>query len=487
MHHCAVFAVANPCNHGGKHAKNVVHHRIDHRNGNSFRKLSGSGKNHCIAGFVELCANFDRRASQAPGTLFQCQSRPRFSQWPEDETEMVIVMPRRTFELLVVTSWILLWTSMSSLAQQGTVLTSFENSVSAATKDWEDTVLNAARSLFWILAGIEVGIAAIWLAISATSIDGWFAELVRRIMFIGFFAFVLDRGPVLARAIVDSLFQIGAGNGSPSPADIFDAGVHVASQMSMQAKFGLWEDNALAFAVVLSMVVVVISFSLVAAIFLSVLVEMYIGLLAGMIMLGLGGSSFTKDFAIRYLVYAFSVGMKIMALVMIARIGSEILLGLVDAPRADTDDYIVTLAIAGISVVVFIVAMYVPPIIQGVVQGVSVSSGMESIRHGSQAATFAAGGAFLGAGAAAKGIRTATAARAGGASVGGAALRGMASGLGSAGWAAGSAAKEKAIAAPGAYAGSLLGLANAKLDRSRKYGNSGRASSPPPPPLNDNS
>jgi type IV secretion system protein TrbL len=179
--------------------------------------------------------------------------------------------------------------------------------------------------------------------------------------------------------------------------------------------------------------------------------------------------------------------MKIMALVMIARIGSEILLGLVDAPRADTDDYIVTLAIAGISVVVFIVAMYVPPIIQGVVQGVSVSSGMESIRHGSQAATFAAGGAFLGAGAAAKGIRTATAARAGGASVGGAALRGMASGLGSAGWAAGSAAKEKAIAAPGAYAGSLLGLANAKLDRSRKYGNSGRASSPPPPPLNDNS
>lgn len=107
-------------------------------------------------------------------------------------------MPRRVFELLVVTSWILLWTSMSSLAQQGTVLTSFENSVSAATKDWEDTVLNAARSLFWILAGIEVGIAAIWLAISATSIDGWFAELVRRIMFIGFFAFVLDRGPVLA-------------------------------------------------------------------------------------------------------------------------------------------------------------------------------------------------------------------------------------------------------------------------------------------------
>ena len=53
-----------------------------------------------------------------------------------------------------------------------------------------------------------------------------------------------------------------------------------------------------------------------------------IGLLAGMIMLGLGGSSYTKDFAIRYLTYAFSVGMKLMALVMIAKIGSEVLIGL---------------------------------------------------------------------------------------------------------------------------------------------------------------
>lgn len=144
--------------------------------------------------------------------------------------------------------------------------------------------------------------------IGYASLDAWFAELVRRIMFIGLFAFILDRGPSLAKAIVDSLFQIGAGGGSASPANIFDAGIRVASKMSEQAKFGLWEDNALAIAAVFAMVVV--ASSLVAAIFVAVMVEMYIGLLAGMIMLGLGGSSYTKDFAVRYLVYAFSVGMK---------------------------------------------------------------------------------------------------------------------------------------------------------------------------------
>ncbi|AYD04894.1 P-type conjugative transfer protein TrbL [Neorhizobium sp. NCHU2750] len=364
-----------------------------------------------------------------------------------------------------------------AFAQQGQVLTELENQVSTAAKGWETTVMDAAKSLFWILAAIEVGIAAVWLAIQAASLETWFAELVRRIMYIGFFAFVLTQGPAFAKAVIDSLYQIGAGGGSASPAEVFDAGVRVASQMSQQAKFGVFEDNALAIAAVMSMCVVVICFSLVAAIFVSVMVEMYVGLLAGMIMLGLGGSSFTKDFAIRYLIYAFGIGMKLMTLVMIAKIGSTVMLGLSSAPTAETDQFITTLSIAGIAVVVFIIAMYVPSIIQGVVQGASVSGGMEVIRHGGQAASFAAGGAFLAAGAVGAGFAAAQSARAGGSSVAGAALRGMEASFGSGAAAAGSAAKEKAIGSPGAYAGSILGLANAKLDQAR-----GKSSSSPTPP-----
>lgn len=391
---------------------------------------------------------------------------------------MVKVTVARSF--LIIGLFFLAY-AVPAFAQEGQVLTELENQVSSAAKGWESTIMEAAKSLFWILATIEIGIAAVWLAIQSASLDSWFAELVRRIMFIGFFAFVLTQGPTFARAVVDSLFQIGAGGGSASPAEVFDAGIRVASQMSQQAQFGVFEDNALAIAAVLAMGIVVISFSLVAAIFVSVMVEMYVGLLAGMIMLGLGGSSFTKDFAIRYLVYAFGVGMKLMALVMIAKIGSSVLLGLAQAPTASSDQFVTTLAIAGISVVVFIIAMYVPNIIQGVVQGASVSGGMEAIRHGGQAASFAAGAGFLAAGAAGAGFAAAQAARAGGSSVAGAALRGMGASFSSGAQAAGSAAKEKAIGSPGAYAGSILGLANAKLNE-RRGGHSGRK---PPPERND--
>lgn len=349
-------------------------------------------------------------------------------------------------------------------AQDGGLLTNLENEIATAAQGWETTVMQAARSLFWILAGIEVGIAAVWLALAAASLDTWFAELVRRILFIGLFVFILEQGPDFARAVVDSLFQIGAGGGSASPANVFNAGLKVASTMSEKAKFGLWEDNALAIAAVFAMIVVVICFSLVAAIFISVMVEMYVGLLAGMIMLGLGGSSFTKDFAVRYLVYAFSVGMKLLALVMIARIGSEVLINLANSP-AGSDEFLSTLAIGGISVVVFIISIYVPNIIQGVVQGVSVTGGMEAIRHGGQAASVAAGSAALAWGGARAGASAYSDARASGSSFGAAALKGMAEGVGAAGGSLASAAKDKAIGTPGTWGASTMGLANAKLAR----------------------
>lgn len=378
----------------------------------------------------------------------------------------------------VVICCVLLGSTVEVQAQDGSVLTELENQVAVAAKGWEVRVLSAARSLFWILAGIEVAVAAVWLALQAASLDGWFAELVRRIMFIGLFAFALEQGPAFAKSVVDSLFQIGASGGSASPAEIFDAGIRVATHMSKQIQFGLFEDNALAIAAVLAMVVVVISFSLVAAIFVAIMVEAYVGLLAGMIMLGLGGSSHTKDFAVRYLVYAFSVGLKLMALVMIARIGSEVLLGLARAPTGETQQFVTTLAVAGISVVVFIIAIYVPNILQGVVQGASVTGGMEAIRHGGQAASFAAGAAFLAAGGTAAGIAAARSARAAGASAATSALHGMKHSAAASLQAAGSAAKDKAIGAPGAHAGSLMGLANDKLDNKAAGPSAGKRSSP---------
>ena len=77
--------------------------------------------------------------------------------------------PRIRLALAVVLGTLLLF--QPALAQDGSLLTTLENEVADAAQGWETTVMQAARSLFWILAGIEVGIAAVWLALGAASLS----------------------------------------------------------------------------------------------------------------------------------------------------------------------------------------------------------------------------------------------------------------------------------------------------------------------------
>jgi type IV secretion system protein TrbL len=306
--------------------------------------------------------------------------------------------------------------------------------------------------LFWLLAAIEVGIAAVWLAIQAPSIETWFAELVRRIMFIGFFLFVLQKGPALAKAIVTSLMQIGSQGGSASAADIFNMGITVGSNLSSKASFGLTADNTLGLALLAAALIVVVVFALLAGMMIAAMAEAYIGLMLGMIMLGLGGSSYTKDWSVRYLVYAFSLGMKLMALVAIAHLGQTVLTSFVNNSATD---FITAVSVAAIAIVIFMVAMHVPNIIQGVVQGASVSNGMEALRSAGHAGSFASA-AFGGlAGGAVGAAMLSSNARAQGGGVGSSAMAAMR--------AVGSAAAEKAMGSPGSRMSSVLGLANEKL------------------------
>lgn len=356
---------------------------------------------------------------------------------------------------------------------QATVLDDLQQQITSAARSWEGRLVKAATALFWMLAAIEIGLAAIWLAINAATLESWFAELVRRIMFIGFFAFVLASGPELAKAIVNSLWEIGSSSssGRVSPADIFATGVSVNDRLATQAATLPWQAFAQGWMMHFCGLLIIVAMGLFAAILLAVIIEMYVGLVAGMLLLGLGGSSYTKDFAIRYLVYAFSVGMKIMGLVVLAAIGSRIL------TNFSNDPLVITSAsgpamMAAVAFIMLILGAFVPGIIQGVVQGVSVGSGMEVIRSGSQTGRYAAagGGAALGvamgAGGIAKGaFQAASATRAAGGGIGaqaGAAMKAFGS--------VPSAAADKLMGIPGARMGSTLGLANQKIRDSQSGG-----------------
>jgi len=345
----------------------------------------------------------------------------------------------------------------------GSVIDSLLSKIQTSAKGWQTQVTNAATSLFWLLAAIEFSVAAIWLAIQTPTLDQIFAMLVKRIMFIGLFLFFLQQGPALAQQIVSSLYQIGSGSGGdPSPANLFNVGLKAVSTMSNNIQFGMFKDNALAIAGVFSMVIVIIAFAFLAAVMAAIMVEQYVGLMAGLIMLGFGGSTFTKDVAVKYFTYVFAIGMKLLVLAMVAKVASDAISSLVDSNVSNPQQYVQYFAIAGIALVAGLLGLWVPNIISGVIQGVSVSSGMEVVGVGTAAAGFAVGAAGLGLG----GIAAGSAARAAGSSRAGAVLAGTKA----AGGALASAVADKMMRTPGSHSASVLGLANAKLKSSNSRG-----------------
>ena len=110
------------------------------------------------------------------------------------------------------------------------VLDTFRN----ATRTWEASLAQLALRLFWILALIEFTWAAIQLAFRGADLGEWLAALLNQIMFIGFFAALLQFSAEWAGAIVASFREaanIAGGVSVIRPSDLFDVGVKLGSAL----------------------------------------------------------------------------------------------------------------------------------------------------------------------------------------------------------------------------------------------------------------
>lgn len=109
-------------------------------------------------------------------------------------------------------------------------------------------VAGSAFSLLTLLAGIELTLAALWWAI--TGRDG-LVPLMRKILLLGFFVFVVQNYPTLLSIVVEGFIQTGktaSANGGDAlasvrdPSTIIDAGFFVALPILDHLKsFGDWD------------------------------------------------------------------------------------------------------------------------------------------------------------------------------------------------------------------------------------------------------
>ena len=289
------------------------------------------------------------------------------------------------------------------------VLDSVLDKYKAATDAWSTKFLTYGTALFWILAGIEIVWVAIGLVIRHADIQEWVSDLVRWILITGFFWALLTNGTTWLPAIINSFRQAGDGAqqaydgslpGGLSPSTLLDLCLNVAAKVCDAASS--WNPASMVF-VGLFGIAILLGGAYIAMVQVCALVEMYIVVAIGMLLLGFGGSRWTRDYSAKIMTYAVSVGVKLMIIQLLIGIGLSFLNDFVTAYTSFSVENVSPIIVALIVLCGLVKA--IPNLAQSIISGASIGHGggfgtaMGLASQATRAATIATAAAMGGTGA----------------------------------------------------------------------------------------
>ncbi len=192
------------------------------------------------------------------------------------------------------------------------------DSISLARSNWAVVLLDEATALFLVLASIELCWAAILIVLRQDGMTALTAAMVRRIMVFSFFFFILQNSGEWLGYLVTEMKNLAdqmaptTGLTVTEPNEIIDRGISISHALIERVNsVGLWSDVATSLGTLLVSLLILCSFTVVGALVAIVRIESFIVLSAGILFLALGGSRWTVDLTIRFITYAFSVGIKL--------------------------------------------------------------------------------------------------------------------------------------------------------------------------------
>jgi len=276
---------------------------------------------------------------------------------------------------------------------------------------WISKLLGAAQRLFVLLAGIEVAWSFTLLAIEKADFQLLTAAIIRKIMWIGIFYAILlyaitpDGGGWIP-AIIKSFQLLGqnaSGVGPLGPSAIVGFGVNTAMDLLNAASHaGFLENFSTTMSLVFCAVVIFISYVAVAIQFVVALVESYLVIGAGVILLGFGGSRWTAPYVERYISYAISIGMKLLILYLLVGAGMTLSQGwgaVANSINTSVDPSRTGFDLAAAAVMFLAVCWMSPKLASAILGGASVLTGGDlaamGVSVGAGAATVVMTGAAM--------------------------------------------------------------------------------------------
>jgi len=227
--------------------------------------------------------------------------------------------------------------------------------VQGASGGWMTTALGYATHLFFGLAALEFAWSAIQLTFKKSELSDIMVGTLFKVMSLSFFAMVLIKAPEWIPAIINSFKAAGAGVGGTStlsPSAVFDQGLQVAASLMQfsndaapstgsmiintltNSGQGLGKFMLSAIIVGVASVFIILGYGLIAVQLLITLVESYLIIGGGALMLGFSGSRWTHNLSEKYFGYAISIGVKLFTIYLIIGFGDSFTQALKDTIAA---------------------------------------------------------------------------------------------------------------------------------------------------------
>lgn len=230
-----------------------------------------------------------------------------------------------------------------------------------------------SQNLFGLCVVLEIA----WLGVNAALGRADMGDVIKKfcitLVVCGFFLAVINNFYPWTQQVVNGLQDIaGEAVGSNDSSDLaFKKGLQLCNDILTLIKSIDWDDIGLILLWVLILLIVLVIFCMIAARVIVYKCEALIAMAASCILLGFGGSSVMREFAMNTLRYILSVGFKLFTMQLIIVAGYQFITDLV----MQEPDVPLALTILGCVIVLFVLLNTLPGIVAGLVTSASGGSG----------------------------------------------------------------------------------------------------------------
>ena len=309
--------------------------------------------------------------------------------------------------------------------QGGTIVSDIVSKFHNEVSRYESVMLKYAKLLFYWCAALEIAFLGIKMALGASDIKDTIKNFVMILLGAGFFLAVINNYHEWTWSIINGLKAIAGEattlvDASDKP---FTVGLEISKSLFSKTKLIKPLDSL---AYILAGMAILFCFALITLQIIMIKCECIVAMCASAILLGLGATSFFREYAINALRYVFAVAFKLMTMQLVMGVGINFITTLQVSEEMDWAQIGVTICFC---VIFYSLVKTLPDVVSGIISGSHVSTGNALSSTVATMGAAAVGAGALGMAAARNIGLAAKTARAEGASGIGGTIRGAASHL----------------------------------------------------------